>query len=103
MYNRQTLAGPVTIEGVGLHSGRSTRLRLLPAKAGSGIVFVRTDAGRTEIPADLAHAGPSFYATVIRQGGLCQSASPGGVTFRAVIPTRLATKTQSLTVVEHSL
>ena len=68
MYNRQTLAGPVTIEGVGLHSGTSTRLRLLPAKAGSGIVFVRTDADHTEIPADLDHAGPSFYATVIRRG-----------------------------------
>ena len=68
MYNRQTLAGPVTIEGVGLHSGRRTRLRLLPAEAGSGIVFVRTDAGRLEIPANLDHAGPSFYATVIQRG-----------------------------------
>ena len=68
MYNRQTLAGPVTIEGVGLHSGRMTRLRLLPAEAGSGIVFVRTDADHTEIPADLDYAGPSFYATVIHRG-----------------------------------
>jgi len=70
MYNRQTLAAPVDIEGVGLHSGKSIRMQMLPAKAGSGVVFVRTDAGKAEIPADLEHAGPSFYATVIRKGDL---------------------------------
>jgi UDP-3-O-[3-hydroxymyristoyl] N-acetylglucosamine deacetylase len=68
MFNRQTVAGPVEIDGVGLHSGRPVRMRLLPAGAGSGIVFVRTDAGGVEIPATLEHAGPSNYATVIRKG-----------------------------------
>jgi len=32
------------------------------------VVFVRLDAGGIEIPADLEHAGPSFYATVIQSG-----------------------------------
>ncbi|HXV77782.1 MAG TPA: UDP-3-O-acyl-N-acetylglucosamine deacetylase [Candidatus Polarisedimenticolaceae bacterium] len=68
MYNRQTLARRRTIQGVGLHSGRPVSMTLSPAAAGSGVVFVRTDAGGVEIPADLDHAGPSFYATVIRQG-----------------------------------
>jgi len=68
MYNRQTLARPCTLEGVGLHSGKQVRMTLMPAEAGSGVVFVRTDAGRVEIPADLDHAGPSFYATVIQTG-----------------------------------
>ena len=68
MYNRQTLAAPAEIEGVGLHTGRRVRLRMLPAAAGSGVVFVRVDAGGAEVRADLEHAGPSFYATVIRAG-----------------------------------
>jgi UDP-3-O-[3-hydroxymyristoyl] N-acetylglucosamine deacetylase len=73
MLNRQTLAGAIEIEGVGLHSGKPVRMRLLPAEAGSGIVFVRTDAGGVEIPATLDHAGPSNYATVIQKGDLTVS------------------------------
>jgi UDP-3-O-[3-hydroxymyristoyl] N-acetylglucosamine deacetylase len=73
MINRQTLAESVEIDGVGLHSGKPVRMRLLPAEAGSGIVFVRTDAGGVEIPATLDHAGPSNYATVIQTGDLTVS------------------------------
>ncbi len=68
MHNRQTLADETVIEGIGLHSGLPVRMRLCPAPAGTGIVFVRTDAGNVEIPARLDHAGPSFYATVIQTG-----------------------------------
>ena len=42
-------------------------MRLLPADPRSGVVFVRRDAGNVEIPATLAHATQSFYATVIEQ------------------------------------
>jgi UDP-3-O-[3-hydroxymyristoyl] N-acetylglucosamine deacetylase len=73
MFNRQTLAKEVAIEGVGLHSGRPVRMRLLPAEAGSGIVFVRTDAGGVEIPATLDQVGPSNYATVIQKGDVTVS------------------------------
>ena len=69
MHKRQTLGSEVSIEGIGLHSGRAIRMRLVPAEAGSGIVFVRTDAGHATIPATLEHAGPSFYATVIGRDG----------------------------------
>ncbi|WP_284944898.1 UDP-3-O-acyl-N-acetylglucosamine deacetylase [Acidisoma cladoniae] len=41
----RTLRNPIDCQGVGLHSGRTTRLALLPAPAGSGIVFCRTDLG----------------------------------------------------------
>ncbi len=40
---QQTLAAPVSCEGVGLHSGANTRLRILPAEEHAGIVFKRTD------------------------------------------------------------
>ena len=68
MHNRQTLQSEITVEGVGLHSGAQISLRLKPAEAGTGVVFVRTDADGVEIPATLDYVGPSFYATVIQRG-----------------------------------
>lgn len=41
---RRTLAGPASVQGTGLHTGRPCGVRLLPAESGSGIVFLRTDA-----------------------------------------------------------
>ena len=73
MHKRQTLASEIGIEGVGLHSGHTIRMRLVPADPGQGIVFVRTDEGGVSIPATLDHAGPSFYATVLRRNGVSVS------------------------------
>lgn len=44
----KTLARPVDLEGVGVHSGRPARLGLRPS-AGGGIVFRRTDLGGAEL------------------------------------------------------
>ena len=68
MARRQTVAAEIVLAGTGLHSGLPVRMRLLPAEAGTGIVFVRTDAGGARIPATLEHAAPSFYATVLCRG-----------------------------------
>jgi UDP-3-O-[3-hydroxymyristoyl] N-acetylglucosamine deacetylase len=38
-----TLARPVLLEGVGIHTGQVTRVTLRPAPAGSGVRFLRTD------------------------------------------------------------
>jgi UDP-3-O-[3-hydroxymyristoyl] N-acetylglucosamine deacetylase len=70
VHHRQTLASPRRFTGRGVHTGKEARLDLLPAPAGTGIVFVRTDAGGAEIPATLEHAGPSFYATVLERDGV---------------------------------
>jgi UDP-3-O-[3-hydroxymyristoyl] N-acetylglucosamine deacetylase len=67
MKKRRTLARAVSLEGIGLHSGAAVRLRLSPAPAETGIVFVRTDGGNARIPALLEYAGPSFYATVLQK------------------------------------
>ena len=40
---QRTIARPVCCSGVGLHNGEVTTLRLVPAPAGHGIVFRRTD------------------------------------------------------------
>lgn len=47
---RHTLKAPVTCAGTGLHSGVRATMHLLPAPAGHGIVFRRTDIG-VDIPA----------------------------------------------------
>ncbi len=70
MDYRQTLAEEAAIEGIGLHSGRRIRMRMIPAAPGTGIVLVRRDAGMVEIPATLDHVGPSFYATVLQRDGV---------------------------------
>lgn len=47
---RMTLAAASSVlVGVGLHSGRETSLRLLPAPSGSGLIFRDTASGQ-EIP-----------------------------------------------------
>ena len=67
----QTIAAPLEFTGVGLHSGAPVTLRLLPAPAGSGIVFRRTDLDNFEIPATGRNVAKVSYATsLMRQGVL---------------------------------
>lgn len=40
---QKTIRNPVSLRGPGVHSGRETRIRLLPAPPGHGVVFFRTD------------------------------------------------------------
>jgi UDP-3-O-[3-hydroxymyristoyl] N-acetylglucosamine deacetylase len=67
----QTIAAPIEFTGVGLHSGAPVTMRLLPAPAGSGIVFRRTDLDNFEIPAIGRNVAKVSYATsLMRQGVL---------------------------------
>ena len=70
----QTIAAPLEFSGVGLHSGAPVHLRMLPAPAGSGIVFRRTDLDNFEIPATGRYVAKVSYATsLMRQGVLIQT------------------------------
>jgi UDP-3-O-[3-hydroxymyristoyl] N-acetylglucosamine deacetylase len=70
----QTIAKPLEFNGVGLHSGAPVHLRLMPAPAGSGIVFRRTDLDNFEIPAIGRYVAKVSYATsLMRQGVLIQT------------------------------
>ena len=67
----QTIEQALEFSGVGLHSGAAVRMRLVPAPAGSGIVFRRTDLEGFEIPATGRNVARVSYATsLMRQGGL---------------------------------
>ncbi|HEX4308794.1 MAG TPA: UDP-3-O-acyl-N-acetylglucosamine deacetylase [Acidobacteriaceae bacterium] len=66
-----TISSPIEFAGVGLHSGAPVRMRLLPAPAGSGVVFRRTDLDGFEIPATGRNVAKVSYATsLMRQGVL---------------------------------
>lgn len=67
----QTIAAPLEFAGVGLHSGAPVAMRMLPAPAGSGIVFRRTDLDNFEIAAIGRNVAKVSYATsLMRQGVL---------------------------------
>ena len=57
MSGRRTIARPATVTGVGLHLGRPCTLAFLPAAAGAGVRFRRTDLpGAPETPASVSVA-----------------------------------------------
>jgi UDP-3-O-[3-hydroxymyristoyl] N-acetylglucosamine deacetylase len=62
---------PISFSGIGLHSGAQVSLRLIPAPAGSGIVFRRSDLDNFEIAATGRNVAKVSYATsLMRQGVL---------------------------------
>ena len=74
-----TLREPAAVSGIGIHSGAPATLTILPAKANSGIVFVRL--GRDgqpsrEIRADVRSVTATEFATVLgdASGPLCSTA-----------------------------
>ncbi|HEV2131906.1 MAG TPA: bifunctional UDP-3-O-[3-hydroxymyristoyl] N-acetylglucosamine deacetylase/3-hydroxyacyl-ACP dehydratase [Longimicrobiaceae bacterium] len=66
---QQTIASPAEMQGVGLHTGESVRLRALPAEPGTGIRFRRTDLdGSSEIPARVENVVSTDRGTVLAAG-----------------------------------
>lgn len=51
LFRQHTIGREGSISGVGIHTGRRVRAKLLPAPPDAGITFRRTDAGGVEIPA----------------------------------------------------
>ena len=56
--------------GVGLHSGAPVSMRILPAPAGSGIIFRRTDLDGFEIEAVSRNVARVSYATSLMKKGV---------------------------------
>jgi UDP-3-O-[3-hydroxymyristoyl] N-acetylglucosamine deacetylase/3-hydroxyacyl-[acyl-carrier-protein] dehydratase len=68
---QRTVRQDATVRGVTLHGGIEVEVRLRPAAADAGVVFVRKDLpGEPRIPADAAHVVAAEHRTVLRgQGG----------------------------------
>ncbi len=66
---QQTIASEVKYEGLGLHSGLPVKMKLKPATANTGIVFIRTDlSGQPEIKAHITNVTNTLRATTIGIG-----------------------------------
>ena len=75
MLYQRTLRVPVDAIGIGVHTGRKTRMRLAPAPAGTGVHFVRTDlVDRPSIPALAAYVCDTQSSTSIGTGEVCITA-----------------------------
>ena len=70
LTHEQTIRAAVTCTGAGLHSGAPVTLRILPAPAGTGIVFHRTDLDSFPIEASGRNVARVSYATSLMKKGV---------------------------------
>jgi UDP-3-O-[3-hydroxymyristoyl] N-acetylglucosamine deacetylase len=70
LAHEQTIRAAVSCAGVGLHSGATVNLRILPAPAGTGIVFHRTDLDSFAIEASGRNVARVSYATSLMKKGV---------------------------------
>lgn len=71
MRTQQTIRRPVSVAGSGYWSGRAVRVEFLPAAAGTGVVFVRTDVGvPVRIPASVEHRVEATARTNLAVAGV---------------------------------
>ncbi len=66
---QKTLKNTSEVRGIGLHSGKEIRMRLLPAPINSGIQFCRTDLNPAVlIPAEVTRVNDTRLATALFEG-----------------------------------
>ena len=70
MIYEHTVRQPAGCKGVGLHSGAAVELRILPAEAGTGIVFRRVDLEGFEVEATGRNVARVSYATSLMKKGV---------------------------------
>jgi UDP-3-O-[3-hydroxymyristoyl] N-acetylglucosamine deacetylase len=66
----QTIRSAIEFSGVGLHSGAPVQMRILPAPAGSGIVFRRVDLDSFIVEAVGRNVAKVSYATSLMKKGV---------------------------------
>lgn len=65
LFRQRTIRRPVSISGLGIHTGSRTQMTLRPARIGSGIRFRRVDCGGVEIPAHMSQISSLDLATTL--------------------------------------
>ena len=69
MYTQTSIQNPITIKGIGIHSGENSNLRLLPAPPNTGILFRRVDVTPSPIiEGNTNNACESNFCSVIKKG-----------------------------------
>ena len=67
-FVQKTIARPVSVSGIGIHTGREVRLALRPAPADTGVRFRRIDCG-VEMPALASYVSSLELATTLGRDG----------------------------------
>ena len=49
ILNQRTIKNKISLEGVGLHTGKFAQLTLIPSEPNTGIIFKRTDINKNNI------------------------------------------------------
>ena len=71
VLNQQTLNRAATFTGLGLHNGNKVTMNILPAPAGSGIRFRRTDLdGKPEVEARVENISVTQRSTTLTKGNV---------------------------------
>jgi len=70
LIHEQTIRLEAACSGIGLHSGAPVNMRILPAAAGTGIVFRRTDLDGFQIEANSRNVAKVSYATSLMKKGV---------------------------------
>ncbi|NHZ85890.1 MAG: UDP-3-O-[3-hydroxymyristoyl] N-acetylglucosamine deacetylase [Planctomycetia bacterium] len=74
MPNRyqKTICGEVSLDGVGLHTGISSTLKIKPAKENSGLIFKRVDLKyNPTVPVDVNNVVATNRGTILERDGVC--------------------------------
>jgi UDP-3-O-[3-hydroxymyristoyl] N-acetylglucosamine deacetylase len=69
MRLQRTLKQEVSFEGIGLHTGRYSKVRLKPAPRDTGIIFIRTDKD-IAIKASLSSVADTAFSTTLGYNGV---------------------------------
>ena len=64
---QRTIKKPITIEGIGLHSGDNVKIKLFPANKNEGINFIKNNV---VIPAKIDYAHSFEYSTTLYKDGV---------------------------------
>lgn len=68
---QKTLKEPVSLSGIGLHTGKEVTLTIKPAKENTGFVFVRTDLeGSPQVEADVNYVTTTERGTTLEKLGV---------------------------------
>ena len=75
VLNQKTLKETITIDGVGLHSGKQVHMEIKPAKPNTGIVFKRTDIKNNNIvmPGVFNVSNAAYCTTISNDSGITVS------------------------------
>jgi len=68
LIKQRTIKKSVQARGIGIHSGKTVNMKLLPAEPNHGVVFRRMDAGRKEVKALNVFVNELVLSTSLQDG-----------------------------------